>query len=491
MSHPIVETTHGTIRGTTHDGHSRFAGIPFAAPPVGALRFMPPAPVEPWSETLNAEHLSPIVPQMPSMMDTMLAPGVAHPVQDEATSLTLNVWTAHLDGSRPVMVWIHGGAFLNGSGSLPIYDGTKLAEQGDVVVVTINYRLGVFGFLHLADIGGKDYRGSGLAGLLDQVAALTWVRDNIAKFGGDPSNVTVFGESAGAMSICTLLGLPAAQGLFHKAIPQSGGANFSTSAEDATLNAKRIMEHAGVTSIEELQALPVQALIDAQSALISGGRLEMPFTPVIDHDMLPDAPLVGISKGLGNVKVLIGSTREEFALFALMDPRVATITRDEVLEEATKTFGADAEKILATYEQSRPDASGTDILIAYFTDQMFRLPVIRIAEAQAAMGRDVWMYLFTWASPVFGGILKSCHALDIPFVFDNLKAFEMLTGTGDDRQALADSMQAAWVRFAYAGDPGWEKYSAETRATMRFDSIDAGVVNDPQSSEREMWATRA
>ena len=218
MSHPIVETTHGPIRGTAHDGHSRFAGVPFAAPPVGALRFMPPAPVAPWSEVLNAEHLGPIVPQMPSMMDAALAPGAPSSVQDEATSLTLNVWTPNLDGSRPVMVWIHGGAFLNGAGSLPVYDGTKLAEQGDVVVVTINYRLAVFGFLHLADLGGEAFRGSGLAGSLDQVAALEWVRDNIANFGGDPSNVTVFGESAGAMSICTLLGLPAAQGLFQKAI---------------------------------------------------------------------------------------------------------------------------------------------------------------------------------------------------------------------------------------------------------------------------------
>ena len=491
MSHPIVETTHGLIRGTTHDGHSRFAGIPFAAPPVGALRFMPPTPVEPWSETLNAEHLSPIVPQMPSMMEATLAPGAPESVQDEATSLTLNVWTPNLDGSRPVMVWIHGGAFLNGSGSLPIYDGTKLAEQGDVVVVTINYRLGVFGFLHLADIGGKDYRGSGLAGLLDQVAALTWVRDNIAKFGGDPSNVTVFGESAGAMSICTLLGLPAAQGLFQKAITQSGGANFCTSAEDATLNAKRIMEHAGVSTVEELQALPVQTLVDAQSALISGGRLEMPFTPVIDHDMLPDAPLVGISKGLGDVKLLTGSTREEFALFALMDPRIATITREEVLEEAAKTFGDGADAILATYEAARPDATITDILTAYMTDQMFRLPVIRMAEAQGAQGRDVWMYWFTWSSPAFGGILKSCHALELPFVFDNLDAFEMLTGTGDDRQGLADLMQASWIRFAHEGNPGWDAYNEKTRATMRFDSIDAGVVENPGSIEREMWAGRA
>ncbi|CAB5021332.1 MAG: carboxylesterase family protein [Actinobacteria bacterium] len=491
MSHPIVETKSGPIRGTTHDGHSRFAGIPFAAPPVGALRFMPPTPVAPWSEVLNAEHLGPIVPQMPSMMDAALAPGAPHSVQDEATSLTLNIWTPHLDGSRPVMVWIHGGAFLNGAGSLPVYDGTKLAEQGDVVVVTINYRLAVFGFLHLADLGGEAFRGSGLAGSLDQVAALQWVSDNIANFGGDPSNVTVFGESAGAMSICTLLGLPAAQGLFQKAITQSGGANFCTSAEDATLNAKLIMEHAGVTTVEELQALPVQSLLDAQISLMSGGRLDMPFTPVIDNDMLPDAPLVGVRKGLGDVKLLTGSNHDEFALFALMDPRIATITREEILEEASKTVGSNAEAMLSAYESARPEATMTDILIAYMTDQMFRLPVIRMAEAQAAHGREAWMYWFTWASPAFGGILKSAHALEIPFVFDNLDAFEMLIGTGDDRQGLVDLMQPAWVRFAHEGNPGWDSYTEETRSTMRFDSTDAGVINDPLSSEREMWAGRA
>ena len=251
------------------------------------------------------------------------------------------------------------------------------------------------------------------------------------------------------------------------------------------------MEHAGVSTVEELQALPVQTLIDAQSALISGGRLEMPFTPVIDHDMLPDAPLVGISKGLGDVKLLTGSTREEFALFALMDPRIATITREEVLEEAAKTFGDGADAILATYEAARPDATITDILTAYMTDQMFRLPVIRMAEAQGAQGRDVWMYWFTWSSPAFGGILKSCHALELPFVFDNLDAFEMLTGTGDDRQGLADLMQASWIRFAHEGNPGWDAYNEKTRATMRFDSIDAGVVENPGSIEREMWAGRA
>lgn len=488
MSQPTVETTLGTLRGTDHGGLLRFAGIPFAAPPVGALRFLPPAPPLPWTGVRSAEHHGPVVPQLPSPLDAAL--GAEPPVQDEADSLVLNVWTPGLAGSRPVMVWIHGGAFLNGAGSFPLYDGAHLAASGDVVVVTINYRLGAFGFLHLEEFAGEAASGSGLAGTLDQVAALEWVRDNIAAFGGDPGNVTIFGESAGAMSVNTLLGLPAAQGLFHKAIAQSGGANFCREATDAAVIAKDFLAHVGVDTLEALQALPTQAILDAQAAILQGGRLDMPFTPVVDGAHLPQQPLEALRAGLGDVPVLIGTTRDEFSLFLMLDMNLFSVDAARVAAEARGVFGDDAEALIDTYASNRPGAKGSDLLVAFMTDHIFRIPVIRVAETQHQQGRRAYMYWFTYESQVMD-FLKSCHALELPFVFGTLDAGAMLTGTGSDRQALSDAMVGAWTRFARTGDPGWPAYDPTTRPVMRFDAAEPGVVHDPDAEERLLWEGRA
>ena len=488
MTLPTVETTSGTLAGTDHAGLLRFAGIPYAAPPVGARRFLPPAPPESWTGVRSAEHFGPVVPQLPSPLDAAL--GAEPPQQDEADSLLLNVWTPGLEGSRPVMVWIHGGAFLNGAGSFPLYDGAHLAATGDVVVVTINYRLGAFGFLHLEDIAGEVASGSGLAGTLDQVAALEWVRDNIAAFGGDPANVTIFGESAGAMSVNTLLGLPAAQGLFHKAIAQSGGANFCREAVDAAVIAKDFLAHAGVATLDELQALPTQAILDAQAAMLQSGRLDMPFTPVVDGTHLPQQPLEALRDGHGDVPVLIGTTRDEFSLFLMLDMNLFSVDAARVVAEARGVFGEDAEALIDTYERNRPGAKGSDLLVAFMTDHIFRIPVIRVAETQAEQGRDAFMYWFTYESQVVD-FLKACHALELPFVFGTLDAGAMLTGSGDDRQPLSDAMVEAWVRFARTGDPGWPAYDPGTRPVMRFDATEGGLVHDPDGEERRLWEGRA
>jgi para-nitrobenzyl esterase len=273
----VTATTGGKVRGTHREDVHRFRGIPFAAPPVGPRRFRPPAPAAPWDDVLDATHAGPLAPQPESPLEQML--GAPPPRWDEARCLTLNITTPGLDDARrPVMFWIHGGAFLNGAGSSPIYNGTTFARHGDVVVVTVNYRLGAFGFLHLDDIFGDDLAGSGNAGILDQVAALEWVRDNIAAFGGDPDDVTIFGESAGGMSIGTLLGLPAAEGLYHRAIIQSGSSSFASRAGSATKIAQAVLEIAGITTVEELESAPAEAILAAQSKVTArGARLDLVF----------------------------------------------------------------------------------------------------------------------------------------------------------------------------------------------------------------------
>lgn len=493
MSDPIVVTTHGQVRGTTLEGTHSFRGIPFAAPPVGSLRSRPPVPAEPWSDVRDATKAGPVAPQPESPLEKLL--GAPAPHWDEASCLTLNVWTPGLgDKKRPVMVWIHGGAFVNGSGSSPIYDGTRFSEHGDVVVVTINYRLGVFGFLHLEDIFGDEYAGSGLAGILDQVAALEWVRDNIAAFGGDPDCVTIFGESAGAMSIGTLLGLPSAEGLYHRAILQSGAAAFAHSRDAATTVARKVLAEAGITTMEEFDAVPAEALLDAQIAVVAqGDRTELPFMPVVDGQYLPNMPQQSIAAGVtGDVTTLIGTTHDEMTLFLLMDLGAADPDGEAVAMQMENVFGEGSEEALKRYQKNRPDASYKDVLVAVSTDRVFRIPAIRLAEEQIGAGRDSFMYLFTWASPVFDGLLKSCHALELPFMWDALDqpGLSMLTGDGEERQAIADDMHAAWIAFARTGNPGWDAYDLDRRATRRFD-VEPGIMEDPMGDERELWKTIA
>jgi para-nitrobenzyl esterase len=489
MNEGTVRTTAGEVRGKAKRGVQVFRGIPFAAPPVGPLRFKPPAPVPAWDGVLDTTHAGPWAPQLPSPLEKML--GAPPPRWDEAGCLTLNVTTPAADGSRrPVMFWIHGGAFVNGAGSSPIYDGTKFAEHGDVVIVTVNYRLGAFGFLHLDDVLGADFAGSGNLGILDQVAALEWVRDNIEAFGGNPDDVTIFGESAGGMSVGTLLGMPKAQGLFHRAIVQSGSASFAARADAATSVARDLLELAGVTTAAELASVPAEQILEAQGKLMArGDRLELPFQPTVDGDVLPDVPLKTIASGAtGDVPTLIGTTADEMTLFLGLNLGVGQIDDEQLLKQMRGFFGDNAAAVVDAYRANRAGCTSADLLTAISTDRVFRIPAIRLAETQARLGRPTYMYLFTWPSPVMDGKLKSCHALELPFMWDAIDTpgLAMLTGDGPERQAIADEMHARWIAFGRTGDPGWPAYDLERRATQVFD-VDCPVVDDPQGTERALW----
>ena len=490
----IVATRSGKVEGLERDGVHVFRGIPYAAPPVGPLRWAAPQREEAWAGTRAATSFSPQSAQTEFAMTKMM--GEKQPAYSE-DSLYLNVWTpACDDGARPVMVWIHGGAFVWGSGDTPWYDGTKFAVHGDVVVVTINYRLGPFGFLHLGDLFEGSFAGSGNAGILDQIAALEWVRECISAFGGDPDRVTVFGESAGAASVGTLLGTPSARGLFQGAIPQSGAASWISSRSRATDVAAIVVRNLGVEpgDVDALLAVSTDAVLGALPAFREDGVAALPLQPVVDGTVLHEAPLAAIAGGnAAGVRVLTGTNLTEMTLFTIADPEMATLDDDGIRARLRTAFGEDGPALLDRYRVRRPHASPAEVWQELATDGVFRIPAIRLLEAQQTHA-PVWSYLFTFETPVFGGILRSTHALEIPFVFDNLDrgGAEMLTGSAPERQRIADAMHRAWIAFARTGDPQheglpeWPGYDLERRPTMRFDTT-CELLDDPAADDRRAF----
>lgn len=492
----VVRTRQGAVQGSTADGVAAFKGIPYSAPPFGPNRFQPPRPAESWQGVRAALTHGPTAPKAPYFPPfDVLLPEVAIAGLD---CLNLNIWSPDLGQARlPVMVWIHGGAFLNGSGSWPTFDGTRFARDG-AVCVTINYRLGADGFLCLGD-------GIANLGLLDQIAALTWVQENIAAFGGDPTNVTIFGESAGGMSVATLITMPTAAGLFRRGIAQSGAGHHAFSPATAERVGRILAEKLGVEPTRQtIGAISISRLVQAQQEL----RVEMsrnpdperwgeaaangvPFLPVIDGELLPARPIDAMAGGAGaNIDVLVGTNADEFRLYMVPQGTINAVN-EQMLSAAIAGYGMPVAETLAIYRAARQDATPGELLAAIITDWYFRIPAMRMAEAHAQHGvSGTYMYEFAWKPPTFDGHLGACHALELPFVFDNLdkKGFEGLVGTNPAQQ-VADVMHAAWVAFAASGNPGWPQFDLKRRATMRFDAT-SELVEDPRSAERVLWEGR-
>lgn len=363
-------------------------------------------------------------------------------------------------------------------------------------MITINHRLNVFGYLHLADLGGPEFAGSGVAGMLDAVLALEWVRDNIERFGGDAGNVTIFGESGGGRKVCTLMALPSAEGLFHRAIVQSSVTVHAVEADAATEEAERLLAHLGIKP-SELQELPADELTAAVTALPSdgsGGNFR--YAPVVDGDYFPVHPFDPVPAPTAvNVPLLLGTNKDENALFLAGDPRRRRLEEHELLERLDPLLGDRRDEILAVYREHRPDDTPWDLLVG-ITSEARRLAATTVAERQsAAGGAPVFMYLFNWESDFRGGLLKASHAMEIPFVFDNLDRMEM-TGERPDQHDLAATISEAWLAFARNGDPNgeglpdWPAYEAASRTTMLFDTP-SGAVDDPRSEERTVWGDLA
>ena len=481
----LVETRCGTVEGIEKEEVLQFRGIPFAASPVGDLRWRPPQPPEPWSGVHPAHAFGPMAPQGANRITFFRS--AEEPEIREDGCLTLNVFTLGVDGDpRPVLLWIHGGAFVGGSGRNVWYNGSSFAARG-MVVVTINYRLGALGFLHLGD----ELPGSGNCGLLDQVAALEWVRDNIAAFGGDPGNVTVFGESAGGMSVGSLLGMPAASGLFHQAVAQSGAASTVNTAEHVA----EVAEHtiAKVGGLDALRAASWERLVEVQAEVateLQRGVGALPYMPVVDGTVLPRPPLESVAAGsAARVRLLTGTNRDEMTLFHYAAPDAADLDEATAVRRLERHRPGEGRSLYDAYlADLGPDARPADVWVAIESDRVFRVPAIQLAAAQARHTPDVWMYLFTHESPGLDGALRSCHALEIPFVWNTLAipGSEGFTGTGPETRALADEMHAAWIAFASSGDPGWDRYEEGRRATRVF-GPGAGTVADPMGARRRLW----
>jgi para-nitrobenzyl esterase len=483
MPGPIADTTAGRIEGTLSDGISTFKGVPYAAPPVGRNRFRPPQPLEHWSDVRETTEYGPSCPQPP---DRPMGWN-GEPSLDE-DCLHLNVWTPFVPGEtpgppatdggkRPVMFWIHGGGYAIGSGSWPLYDGANLARRGDVVVVTVNHRLGPFGYLHLADVLGDGFESSGNNGQLDLIAALEWVRDNIGNFGGDASNVTVFGESGGGAKITTLLATPSAGGLFHRAAIQSGPGLRASKPEAANNNARKLLDALGIgtDNTDDLWTIPAERFIEAGG----NGMGPMALGPVVDGIVLPSNPYRALGEGTAiDVPVIVGVNRDEGA--GALPPELD----DAGLRERLSAFGEEnVDEIIGVYRELSPDATNIDVLSFAITDSGMRAGSITLAERKIeGSSTPVFMYHFTYKLAGRAG-----HGYEIQFVFGNLGE-----GASATRQAVADAMSEAWIAFARTGDPStplvrWPAYTLAERSTVMWGRDGGTVEDDPSAAARELW----
>jgi para-nitrobenzyl esterase len=512
VTEPIVETSLGKVRGARMGDVYAFRGVRYGAPTGGENRFRPPQPAQPWAGVQDALAYGPQAPQRnpnppsgppPVILARLRAPTPGAtpppPPPEGEDCLFLNVWTAGLnDGRRrPVMVWLHGGFFYSGSGSSG--DGAKLAARGDVVVVSVNHRLNAFGYTHLDDIGGKDFEHSGNVGMLDIIAALDWVRQNIERFGGDPKRVMVFGPSGGGMKTTFIAASPRAQGLIHRAAVQSGPALRFMERDHASQVTERFLHELNIKRNElgKLRELPAEALLSAFYKLqttdpIAEFRRLTGFSPVLDPQLLPQHPFdPKAAPSAAKVPMLIGWNREEVTFFMGNDEAGFSLNEDGLRERMNRLFGDQATSILSAYRKAQAQATPSQIYIRAYSDYSIAQNAILQAERQSAAGAKVYLYRLDFASPAMDGRLGALHTLEAPFIFRMTEEQKLLTGGGSKPAALAERMSAAWVSFAANADPTaaetglpkWPAFDTRRRATMILDE-NSRVVDDPIREER-------
>jgi para-nitrobenzyl esterase len=502
---PVVATASGPVQGLVEDGILAFKGIRYGAPPVGKLRFMPPKPAAAWTGVYDATDFGAPAMQIAggsSIAATTDASLQMHRVFTTPSELKimnedclyLNVWTPGADAKkRPVMVWIHGGGFAYGSGAQPIYQCDGLARFGDVVTVSVNHRLNVFGYLYLGDLMGPEYASSGTVGMQDLVLALQWIRDNIERFGGDPDNVMIMGQSGGGQKVCLLLSMPSAKGLFHKSSIESGANLLAGRKKRANQAAKKLLEDLKISpgDIAGLQALPALELVAAAERAGVGGAGG--FGPILDGVAITRDPFVPDALDVSaDVPILVGWCKDEWTIFTAGEPWFGTMTEVD-LQQRVAPLGESGQKLLAAYRAAYPDYSPTYLWIQMISGRIMQGSEL-VADAKAAKGRaPAYVWLMTWETPVEGGLFKTPHTMELPFSlysFDKVRAY---VGEGPAPKRMADQIAGAWVAFARTGKPDhpgiphWPPYTPTDRAVMEF-NLTSQVVHDPLPEVRKLLA---
>lgn len=509
-SEPVVEISTGKLRGERGEfGGYKFVCVPYGASTAGTGRFMPPKPATPWAgvrgapkQRMIAPQIDPNAPSAPPGSPRAAVSGIGSEAGSLETEDCLNVtiYTPACDSARrPVMFWCHGGGYFAGSGSAPMYDGSRLAVRGNVVVVNVTHRLGVLGYAHLAE-AGEDFAASGNVGMLDIELALRWVRENIERFGGDPKRVMIFGQSGGGGKVAVLTAMPSAKGLFHRAVMQSGAQRQLRSVEDAAEVSARLMAQLGLKPHQgrELQQVPLPKLMAANFAL--GRQPAQPgkplnFVPVLDGQIVPRNPFDPVANPLNaSVPLIVGCTRTENTVFMLSDEDAFKLDAAALKTRMRALIGERAaDAAIALYSRLKPEASPSDLYFEMLSDRGRRQSIL-VAELKAAQAAGkAYLYQLMWNTPVFDGILRSPHSIDLPLIFDLASSprWTPYTGGGPGAEKVAKAMSEAWVAFAHTGDPStpalqWPEYSLDRRDTMLFDET-SGAKPDPFRETRMFW----